>query len=242
MVAALLGLLLATAPAPFIPTLDVGDAVPETVLVDQNGHPFSLRDLRGKTVLVSFIYTRCPFVNECPLVSGKFLWLQKRSRGEPLALVEITLDPADDRPAVLQAYGKLFGADPKRWKLVTGDAAAVHEVTTRLGGLVLGRRADGDLIHSEAVVIVGPDGRIADRVEGAGWAPDQVLALARQVANLPSDPWARLRLALTRGVAAMCGGSGASGIAVWTALLIFAGLLLAIGFIFVPLFRTPQQH
>lgn len=242
MVAAFLGLLLAIAPAPFIPTLAVGDAVPETVLVDQNERPFSLRDLRGETALVSFIYTRCRDANECPLVSGKFLWLQKHSQGEPIALVEITLDPLHDRPSVMQTYGKFFEADSKRWKLLSGDAAAVREVNTRLGGLVTGRRADGDLIHNEAVVVVGPDGRIVDRIEGAGWAPDQVLALARQTARLPNDPWARFKLALTRGVAAMCGGTGVSGISVGGALLIFVGFLGAIGFVMLRLFRMPQQH
>ncbi len=242
MVTALLGLLLAIAPAPFIPTLAVGDAVPETVLVDQSERPFSFRELRGETALVAFMYTRCRDANECPLVSGKFLWLQNHSRGEPIALVEITLDPVHDRPALMRAYAKLFDADPKRWKLVTGDVAAVHEVTTRLGGLALGRNAAGDLLHSEAVVVIGPDGRIADRVEGAGWAPDQVLALARQTARLPSDPWARLTLALTRGVAAMCGGAGVSGISVGGALLIFVGLLVGIGFIFFPLFRATQHR
>lgn len=242
MVAALLGLLLATAPAPFVPTLQIGDPAPETVLADQDGRPFSFRALRGETALVSFMYTRCRDAAECPLVSGKFLWLQNHTRGEPIELVEITLDPLHDRPALMRAYGKLFSADPKRWKLLTGDAAAVHEVTTRLGGLVLGRSAGGDLLHGEAVVVVGPDGRIADRVEGAGWAPDQVLALARQTAQLPSDPWARFQLALTRGVAAMCGGTGVSGISVWAALLIFAVLLGALGFILLPLFRAPQRR
>ncbi|MGP6157286.1 MAG: SCO family protein [Vulcanimicrobiaceae bacterium] len=242
MVAALVGLLFATAPVPFVPTLGVGDAVPETVLVDQSERPFSFRDLRGETALVSFIYTRCPDANECPLVSGKFLWLQNHSRGEPVALVEITLDPVHDRPAVMQAYGKLFDADPRRWKLLSGDPDAVRELSTRLGGVVSGRRADGALIHNEAVVVVGPDGRVVDRIEGAGWAPDQVLALARQTASLPSDPWARLRLALTRGVAAMCGGTGVSGIAVWTALLIFVGLVLVIGYFMLRVFRTPQQR
>ncbi|MFY9781454.1 MAG: SCO family protein [Candidatus Baltobacteraceae bacterium] len=242
MVAALLGLLLATAPAPFVPTLQIGDPAPETVLADQDGRPFSFRALRGETALVSFAYTRCPDADECPLVSGKFLWLQNHSRGEPIALVEITLDPDHDRPAVMRAYGKLFEADPKRWKLVSGDPAAVREVTTRLGGVVLERRAGGGLVHGEAVVVVGPDGRIVDRIPGAGWAPDQVLALALQTARRPSDPWARLRLALTRGVAALCGGSGASGVAVWTALLIFSVLLLGIGFIVMPLFRAPQRR
>ena len=242
MVAALLGLLLATAPAPFVPTLDVGDAVPETALVDQQGRPFSFRMLRGKTAVVSFVYTRCRDVNECPFVSGKFAWLQKHVRREPIELVEITLDPAYDRPAILRAYGKLFGADAKRWKLVTGDVAAVHDVATRLGGVVLGKRADGDLVHDEAVLVVNPQGRIVDRVTGALWAPDQILALARDTARLPSNPWARLSLALTRGVAALCGSSGVSGIPLWGVLLLFAVLLSLGAFILFPLLRAPLRR
>jgi cytochrome oxidase Cu insertion factor (SCO1/SenC/PrrC family) len=241
-VAALLGLLLAAAPAPFVPTLEVGEAVPETALVDQEGRPFSFRALRGQTAVVSFIYTRCRDVDECPYVSGKFSWLQKHARGEPIQLVEITLDPLYDRPAILRAYGKLFGADSKRWKLVTGDVGAVRAVATRLGGAVLGKRAGGDLIHDEAVLVVNPQGRIVDRVAGALWAPDQILALARATARLPSDPWARLSLALTRGVAALCGSSGVSGIPLWGALLLFAALLSFGAFILFPLFRAPLRR
>ena len=139
----------------------------------------------------------------------------------------MSVDPAHDTPQVLTRYGKLFGQDPTRWTMLTGKPDVVLALERRLGVDVAPRK-DGEVAHTESLVFIGPDGRIADRLGGSAWTPGEVLARARAVAGLPASPFEGFRLALARGVESVCGG-GVSGISLGVALLIFAGLCVAFG-------------
>ena len=105
--------------------LKVGDVVPDAALVDEHGRPFHLRELRGKTLVLAFMYTRCPDPNECPLISANFAGLQRRIASGPFALVEVTLDPGYDSPARLLDYAKRFDANTRVWHFLTGDPERV---------------------------------------------------------------------------------------------------------------------
>jgi cytochrome oxidase Cu insertion factor (SCO1/SenC/PrrC family) len=134
--------------------------------------------LRGAPFAVSFIYTRCTDGKMCPLVSAKFRLLQKQLT-TPAALVEISLDPAYDRPPVLARYGASFGADAARWHLLTGDPRTVLDLAARFGIL---EEAAGPvkIVHSERLAIVDANGRIERFFDDAAWSPDTVLAALRR--------------------------------------------------------------
>ncbi len=92
-----------------------------------------VRELRGQDVVLAFVYTRCQDARMCPLISAEFGRLQRTIGTRPIHLVEVTLDPAYDRPAVLRRYATTFGADPKRWSLVVGDAEPTLDFAARFG-------------------------------------------------------------------------------------------------------------
>jgi cytochrome oxidase Cu insertion factor (SCO1/SenC/PrrC family)/Cu/Ag efflux protein CusF len=167
-----------TAPPPPAPVLArVGDAVPDAAFIDQRGRSTSLSALRGAPLAVSFIYSRCRDAKMCPLVSGKFRMLQARLKSRA-ALVEITLDPAYDRPPILARYGSVFGADPSRWHLLTGEPKAVLDLAARFG--ILEQAAGAvQIVHSERLAIVGANGRIVRFFDGAAWSAHDVLAALR---------------------------------------------------------------
>ncbi len=193
--------------------LQVGDQMPATRFVDQLGRGFDFAGFHGKSVVLAFIYTRCPDPKECPLISSNFQRLQQRLGNGPYHLVEMTLDPSYDRPAVLARYGMLFGADVKRWTLGTGDPGAVLDSAARFG---IDPFADprAGLIHTERTVFVNPDGRIADFIDQAAWNPDDVVARLQAVSSRPSNPLARLDFELSKVAVAVCGNSvaGFSGL------------------------------
>jgi cytochrome oxidase Cu insertion factor (SCO1/SenC/PrrC family) len=87
--------------------LNIGDGMPLTEFFDQRGQAFDFQDLRGQTVVLAFVYTRCKDPRMCPLVSANFHVLQRKLAGLPVHLVEITLDPTYDTPAVLANYGQI---------------------------------------------------------------------------------------------------------------------------------------
>ena len=112
------------------PLADIGPA-PEVELTDAQGRPFRLADLRGRAVVVSFIYTTCN--GTCPLTTAaldrvrsalkaRHLW------GDRVAFVSITLDPERDTPEVLRRYASIYRAEPSRWHFLTGPPEKVRAV------------------------------------------------------------------------------------------------------------------
>jgi cytochrome oxidase Cu insertion factor (SCO1/SenC/PrrC family)/Cu/Ag efflux protein CusF len=153
--------------------LNVGDRVPDTPFVDQRGRRLTLDGLRGRPYVLTFIYTRCRDPRMCPLVSAKVERLQTLTAGRRVALVEVSLDPAYDRPPVLARYGALFHADAARWHLLTGDPRTVLDFAARFR--ILERSAGPDtIVHTERLAVVDRDGRITRFFDDAGWRPEAV--------------------------------------------------------------------
>ena len=152
----------------------VGDRIPDFSLTDQTGHAFRLSQMRGEPVAVAFLYTRCPIATACPLTSARFAKLDSMLKGKGFGkLVTITVDPEHDTPKVLADYAKHLGADPSRWKFLTGDPKAVADVATSFG--VLYYPDKGQVVHTQAVAVVDPDGRLATIYYGQMWDPETVL-------------------------------------------------------------------
>ncbi|MBV8367903.1 MAG: SCO family protein [Candidatus Eremiobacteraeota bacterium] len=220
----------ATAPAPraYVPVLHEGDAVPDAALVDQRGRPFSFEKTGGRVSIVSFIYTRCADARMCPLVSAKFARIQRELRGAPIRLVEVTLDPAFDTRAVLARYGARYGADPAIWTLVTGEPGTVGTVAERFG-IVIDRPLPSLVVHTEAAIVLDGRGRIAKVLDGADWAPEDVLSVARETAGADTNLVRRLRLWLGSSASALCGASKTGPITVSGALALLLAFSAAFG-------------
>ena len=107
-------------------------AIPNIPLVSSSGAPTSLGDYRGKDIVMAPFLTLCQ--DECPLVTGAFIALQRDVRaaglGSRVVFMEITVDPGRDTPARLAAYSKEFGAD---WVLATGTPVNLDALWKFLG-------------------------------------------------------------------------------------------------------------
>lgn len=217
------------AAGPFVPGLpdvgrvvavDFGTPLPSALLVDQSGRLLSLRHaFANKTLLLSFIFTRCPDADLCPAISGKFAYLQHHLDPKRFALAEITLDPPYDSPAVLQRYGAIYGRGPI-WSLLTGRGDTIVRLLDAFGIDSL-RVSSSDFIHTDKLFIVAPNGRVADVIQTASWDPDGVIAQARAVAGMTSNPFERFKLSLIADVTAFCGGSQWAGIVLLETALFF---------------------
>ena len=136
-----------------------GAVVPDLPLVDQNGAPFTLRDGAGRVRIVTFIYTRCPLPDFCPLMLKNLEAVRRRADqeglGSQLALLGVTLDPAFDTPSVLRAYGESMLKGSNRfdqWTLATGTPAQIENVARFFG---VGYRAEGGLVtHTLATAVI----------------------------------------------------------------------------------------
>ena len=225
----------ALAAAPFSPgvpdqarattPVDVGKTLPHATLVDQTGTPLDLASsFNGKTMLLSFIFTRCPDRNLCPAISAKYAYLQSHLDPKHFTLVEISLDPQYDSPSILHAYGVQYGAIAKRWFLLTSTGSTTQRLLDAFG-IDSMRVSTANFIHNDKLYIVTPQGRVAYIVDTAGWDPDGVIAEASSVAGMASNPLERLKLSLIASVVALCGGSQFAGVVLLEIALFFVVLI-----------------
>ena len=78
-----------------------------------------LQQCHGKAVLITFIYTRCPLPNFCPLVTHNFAVIDQQLSTDPTLyakthLLSVSFDPEHDTPERLRAYGETYiGRTPR---------------------------------------------------------------------------------------------------------------------------------
>jgi protein SCO1/2 len=159
-----------------------GSLVPDADLRTQHDRPVRVSDYRGRVLLVTFIYTRCPLPDFCPRLMRNFSELRRALASRPdvssqVHLLSVTIDPAFDTPRVLRAYGEalLDGPDPfDRWDLATGHPDEVRKLADFVG--LTYEPESGTIRHSMDTAIIGADGRLVKRFPGTTW--DQQLAIS----------------------------------------------------------------
>src|SRR5579863_4624503 len=137
------------------PSNNGADCLPAIDLVDQHGATVSLAALKGKPVLVDFIYANC--ATACPVLTSRFAQIAGklgRDLGAKVTMVSITIDPEHDHPAQLLDYAKTHNADRDGWLMLTGRPADVDAVL-RVYRLNREREPDGTIAHVTTSFLVG---------------------------------------------------------------------------------------
>jgi len=166
--------------APVTRRLREGDAVPAFSLVDQEGRQLTEADFLNRRTVVTFVFTRCPVPEFCPLIARKFQELQKALLAEPSGsaqtrLLSISIDPEHDRPEILRRYGQSLGADFNRWRFATGSIEQIQKLTRRFA-VHTEDGGGGVLDHTLATALIGPDGKLVEIWRGNAWKPEEILA------------------------------------------------------------------
>ena len=173
-----------------VPT--AGDGVPDFKLQNQDGRAIHLAQFKGKTLLVTFIYTRCPLPNFCPLVTRNFAAIDKHLAGDPKLyakthLLCVSFDPEHDTPAVLRAYGAQYmGSNAKttfaHWDFAVPNKAELLEMA-KFFNVGMSDGENGSITHTLSTTVIGPDGKVAQFYPGNEWTPDQLLADVKKLAG-----------------------------------------------------------
>ena len=160
----------------------VGQEVPDFPLVNQDGKQIHLHQYQGKVLLVTFIYTRCPLPNYCPLMSKNFEQISQAVRHDPALstsahLLSISIDPEYDKPAVLRAYGLECAGNPPpfdRWEFASGTPEQVRKVAEFFG--LKYWTENGQIVHALVTALIGPEGKVVKVYRGNDWQPPQVVS------------------------------------------------------------------
>jgi protein SCO1/2 len=159
---------------------DMGAARPFS-LTTQDGDPLSLADLRGKVVLVAFIYASCKDV--CLTETAKMVMVQNglgKDFGSEAYFISVTMDPEVDTGDVLKQLARQFGAQLDGWSFLTGSTAKVRQVAHDYG--VVFRKTDGgDVEHNTLASIIDRRGHLRVQYMGVDFYPEEMLADIREV-------------------------------------------------------------
>src|SRR6185503_3128177 len=158
-----------------------GDPVKDAALIDQDGKTRRLSDWRGHRLALTFVYTRCPLPEFCPLMNQHFRTVQGAIARTPaladVRLLSVTLDPAYDTPAVLKPFAAGAGADPTRWTFLTAEPKEAAAFMEQFGILVERDPSNEvQITHNLRTAVIGADGRLKTVHTGNRWLPDELVA------------------------------------------------------------------
>lgn len=160
-----------------------GDVVPDFRLRNQDGRAIHLAQFRGKELLLTFIYTRCPVPNFCPRITHNFADLNRRLQADrglygKSHLLCVSFDPENDTPARLRAYGATYIGSDAADAFVHWDFAVpempVLEKMAQFFDVGLTHEADSTFTHTLSTTLIGADGKVLRFYPGNDWTVDQV--------------------------------------------------------------------
>jgi protein SCO1/2 len=178
----------AAANSPHLPA--PGEDVPDFSFTNQSGKRISLQQYRGNILLVTFIYTRCPFPDFCPRMSNNFAEIYKQLGTNPTLagthLLSISFDPEHDTPKVLRdyAFSVAHTQEPalfKRWEFAAPAAADLPKIADFFALTI---KPEGGLItHNLSTAVIGPDGKIVKWYHGSAWQVSDLIKDAAETST-----------------------------------------------------------
>ena len=168
-----------------------GDEVPDFSLLNQSGHKIDLRQYRGKVVLLTFIYTRCPLPDYCIRLSRNFATIDKslqsdRKLYQQTHLLTVSFDPTYDTPSVLRNYGEAYTGNShetfSHWEFAAPSVAELPKME-QFFDVGVTPQANGILQHSLSTVVIDRQGRIFAFYPTNDWSVAEMLAQIRSAAS-----------------------------------------------------------
>jgi protein SCO1/2 len=175
-----------------------GDEVPNYRLINQDGKAVRINDYKGKTLLLTFIFTRCQQPDQCTLMSSNFAAIDQELQKHPelyekTHLLSISFDPEYDTPKVLRSYGAAYTGKYTdetfaHWEFASGSTDEVKGIAKFFGLRYYQDEQSGkdQIIHSLRTAVIGPDSKIVRVYRGNEWKPDEVLKDLETVGNTKS--------------------------------------------------------
>jgi len=148
---------------------DVAHRVAPFVMTTQMGESLSSGDLEGRVYVASFIYTRCSVV--CPRLVQSLKEVTAAIGDPRLTILSFSVTPDQDPPEVLAEFGRERGIVSARWKLLTGDQAAIYDLARSSffadDGRLSGTGIENEFLHTEKLVLVDQHGKIRGVYNGS---------------------------------------------------------------------------
>ena len=163
----------------------IGQKVPNFALTNQNGKTEELKNFSGKVVLITFLYTQCPYPEKCPMLAEKLgktrdiLDTIEGGKGK-FQVLSITLDPKKDTPEHLKKYAQGNDRNASNWSFLTGKPNDVAKVAA-LFGMMYWTEKGGVIEHNMRTAVVDQSGKLVKIFTGNDWKPGELAAFIRDL-------------------------------------------------------------
>jgi protein SCO1/2 len=151
----------------------IGKTISNFKLVNQNGNHLQFMSLRGKVILMNFIYLDCP--DMCILMAlslKKFLANVDPAIKDDFIILSVSFDPKDNTPEKLKDYASDFTDDFSNWHFTTTDEYTIRAMVKELG---FSFEQEGDEFdHLNRLSLIGPDGKVLKHYYGTNYNVEEV--------------------------------------------------------------------
>jgi protein SCO1 len=166
-----------------------GQTVPDFKFINQSGKTIAIDQFRGKVLLVTFIYTRCPLPEYCIRMSRNFAAVKQHLAPDPelygkTHLLSVSFDPEHDTPKVLRSYGNSYlgesgGQAFSHWDFAAPPAAELDAVD-QFFDVGVSPGSGNTLTHSLSTAVIAPSGKIFRWYPSNDWTPSAVVEDIKQ--------------------------------------------------------------
>ena len=155
--------------------------VPEFSFINQDGDPFTEKDLNNKITILDFIFTSC--AGPCPIMTHNMTGLYRSfSQVEEVQFVSITVDPDVDTQDILKQYAKINGVNDDRWQFITSNIEAIKDLKKNGFMLYAEELPRG---HAIKFVLIDQNGQIRKYFDGTEEA--SMAVLMKDITNLVKE-------------------------------------------------------
>jgi protein SCO1/2 len=173
------------------PVFKPGEVLPDAAFLAEDGRQVHLSDYRGKVVILTFFFTRCPLPNYCPLMNRNFAATRELLLADPKApkswqFLSVSFDAQNDQPQTLASFADAYRRrNADRWLFVSAPPETLRNFAAPLGLMVM--RQGDSLSHNLRTVVIDPRQRLFRQFNDNAWTPQQLAEAIAEAAKAPAS-------------------------------------------------------
>lgn len=140
--------------------------IPHWTYTDQDGNPFTDKDLSEYIYVTDFFFISCPSI--CPMVMKQMKRIYEAYKDDPrVKIVSFTIDPKRDTPEKLKEYSRKLNVDNEKWIFLTGEKEATFDLAnTYFIAALEDPDAPGGFDHSGKIILIDKERHVRSFSEG----------------------------------------------------------------------------
>lgn len=144
----------------------IGNRLGDYTFLDRSGRKVRLADYRGKPLVISMIYTHCPFVCATTTRSLSALKASQDALGaDNFGVLTVGFDTENDTPEAMDDFAKRMGVNLPKWEFVSADAKTIEKLSKDLG-FVFVPTEEGGFNHITQTTFVDAQGKVYRQIYG----------------------------------------------------------------------------